>query len=79
MRSRLVIAVAAIAALALAGCREDICARNSDCHVGYVCSDEGACVVPDHETPDASVGDATSAIDATTPDAPADSGTTDGG
>jgi hypothetical protein len=45
------------AALALAGCREDICARNSDCDPGYVCSDEGACVVPDHAAADAATTD----------------------
>jgi hypothetical protein len=51
--------------LALAGCREDICARNSDCDVGMVCSEQGACVVPSVETPDAPVVDAP-------PDSPAD-------
>jgi hypothetical protein len=48
----------AAAWLALAGCREDICARNSDCDVGMVCGEQGACVVPSPETPDAWVADA---------------------
>jgi hypothetical protein len=68
----------AAAVLVLAGCREDICSRNSDCDPGYVCSDEGQCVVPDHDTPDAAIGDA-GAIDATPDAAVVDAVTTDGG
>jgi hypothetical protein len=67
MRCRLLLGV--VVASALAGCREDICARNSDCDPGYVCSDEGECVVPDHTAADAATGDG--AIDAP-PDAPPD-------
>jgi hypothetical protein len=62
MRCRIVAALW----LALAGCNTQICARNSDCAVGLVCSDQGACVHPDPATPDAA-----STIDAA-PDAPVD-------
>jgi hypothetical protein len=54
--SALVLAVA----LAL-GCNSQICARNSDCAAGLVCSDQGQCVHPDPAT-------------ATAPDAPGDGG-----
>lgn len=74
MRSRRLVGV--IVVVVLAGCREDICARNSDCDPGYVCSDEGECVVPDHAAPDAAIADGPP--DAP-PDAPVDAATDGGG
>jgi hypothetical protein len=32
--------------LALAGCDQSVCTRNSDCKRGLVCGEENTCVVP---------------------------------
>jgi hypothetical protein len=60
------------------GCNGDICARNSDCAAGLVCSDQGQCVHPDPASataPDAAGDGQSGATDAPSdaPDAaPAD-------
>ena len=55
---------------ALGACRDDVCARKSDCAHGATCSAEGLCVAP----PDGGVAEGTDAgLDGTPADAmPAD-------
>jgi hypothetical protein len=45
------------------GCRNDVCARKSDCASGLVCSAAGLCVAP-AATPDAQIDAAGTAVDA---------------
>jgi hypothetical protein len=67
-------AIAAMVLLALAGCNDAICGRQTDCPTGDMCSTLGMCVEavvrPDAQTSDGGATDA--AVDAEPIDAPID-------
>ena len=64
-------AIAAIVALA-AGCTPDLCARNSDCAVGLVCSAAGQCAKPPVDAGETTTDGATATVDAAPADAAVD-------
>jgi hypothetical protein len=65
-------ALGAVLALVLAACTTGLCARNSDCAVGQVCTIAGQCAVPDDAGSDGAADAAGSGKlgDAAGPDAP---------
>jgi hypothetical protein len=50
--------VALVVAVIPAGCTLGICARNSECATGQVCTTAGACAIPADASTDGQAGDA---------------------
>ncbi|MEO6777341.1 MAG: hypothetical protein ABI467_30715 [Kofleriaceae bacterium] len=65
-----------LALVVLGGCRDDVCARKSDCAHGLTCSAEGTCVA----APDGGLSEsATDAATESATDAATDAAIIDGG
>jgi hypothetical protein len=73
MRSSLLALGLALAlALAATGCTPDLCARNSDCATGLVCTAAGQCAKPPVDAGESTTDGATGSVDAAAADAAVD-------
>jgi hypothetical protein len=75
MRSSLLAVVLALGlglALGAAGCTPDLCARNSDCATGLVCTAAGLCAKPPVDAGENTTDGATGSVDAAAADAAVD-------